>query len=564
MQRDTWDDVIDRTNDYLPKFNSYLLRGYRQDQVNAIPEALDMVFSEAVKRFGFEEDGVTSKVKYIGHRFMTPEEIMEMNAMNPKFSNCVDVLRTEQAPTLFRFEYDGQEFTIQINIPFLCEDALIVNGSRYYALTDRVFYHIVKNSGIGIKILCAHLRFWRMFRYAMVSTKKHVYGDHIVITKIHLRDYKYTADDLQTALLLYPLVKFGLKETLRRYNIDPAHITVVTEEDKKDHEHEYFWIPITSEERDRDWNGIYLKVHNSILEIDPKQKSQIKLQVVTALHYILTYFEKCRKTTYTDRNQLVWFLQDDPTFMVYKVILGKTIFGINYDNEVQVAGHINDHLQSLEIYMDPETKRKLRTIGVECNDVYDLVHYVSLHMDEYVSNYFPSNVYNKQMNMLDLLLGGLVNSLFYRIYRQTNNRKGDRPYTLQQIQSSFRVSSRVFNKIYLCAGLIAGNPSVYNDNGLLTVLGRRKRATFTTPKAGGGSATGKKKGGSDTNLLQDPEHRLHSSLYIVESGSRTQPTDPTKSGTINGFLIVNEDGELIIPDWLKEIAKEVDQYTYAK
>ncbi len=564
---DAWDKVVDMCSNALPKFNKYTLRGYRQQQIAKIPKMLDMIFGEAVKRFGVNERGEPT-VKYIGHRFLAPEEVIASDAQNPKYSNYVEVLRTEQTLAEFEFEYGGDRFFTPIYIPHLSEDALIVNGSKYYvmfALTDKIFYHIVKNPGIGIKILCAHLRFWRMFRYSIRSTRGEVYGDQILGAKIHLREYQYTADDLQTALILYPLVKFGLKGTLERYGIDPSQIQIVTDVTPQDEDlnYGYFWIPITADEEAAKWNGIFLKVHNDILAIAKKTNGRIKIQIVVALHYILTYFSRCKSTIYTDRHKLVQFLTEDPDFMVYKVILGKTVFGINYESEVQVAGHIQDHLQSLEIYMDPATQEKLRSIGIECKDVYDLIHYVSLHMDEYVANYFPSNVYDKQMNVLDLLLGNMVNTLFTRIYQKTNNRKGDKPFTLAQIASSLRVGAKVFNRLYLCAGLIASNPSVFNDNGLLAVLGRRKRATFSTARAGSNSGI-RRKGGSDTNLLQDPEHRTHSSLYIVESGSRTQTTDPTKSGTINGFLIVDPNGNLIIPDWLKEIAATVDQYVYTK
>lgn len=558
MSRDMLDRVIDGVNANMPQVNRYTFKGYRQDKIAQIPEYLDMAFTEATKRYGLTERG-EPEVKYLGHRFLTPEECLAMDAANPRFSSYVDVLRTETVTTEFMFEHRGIRFATQLNIPYLCEDAIIIGGSRYYvmfALTDKVFYHIVKSQGIGIKILCAHLRFWRNMRYNFRSTTGNVYGDHVVITKIHLRNYKSTADDIETALILYPLVKFGLKETLRRYDIDPEHIKVVLNHDDKDPDYEYFEI-----RPETDQDGLYLRVHKDILATQFDTKNRIKMQVVVALHYILKYFVKCKITIYKNNRALVGLLNDDPTFTIYKVILGKTIFGINYDSEIQVAGHMRDHLESLEIYMDPETQRKLRTIGVDCNDVYDLIHYVSLHMDEYVANYFPSNVYNKQMNVLDLLLGHLVNSLFTKIYKQTNNRKGDRPYDTQKVMSSFRVGRGILNRVYLCGALIASNPAQYNDDGLMTVFGRRKRATFATIKAG---SNGTGKGKNDQKLMQDPEHRTHSSLFIVESGSRTQTTDPTKSGTLSMSCIVTPDGDIVVPDWLKAEAATVDKYIHSK
>lgn len=263
-----WDRVIDRVNENLPQFNRYTLKGYRQDKIREIPDTVDMVFSEAVKRYGYTPSGAP-EVEYKGHRFLTPEECLALDAANQKYSSHVDILRTEQAPMQLTFNHRGTEFYTQLHIPYLCEDAIIINGSRYYvmfALTDKVFYHIVKNHGIGIKVLCAHLRFWRMFRYSFVSTTGKVYGDHIVISKIHLREYKHAADDQQTALLLYPLIRFGLKGTLERYGIDPNDIQMVLKDKPDDDEYEYFYIPIGDEERTKVRNGFYMKVKKEVLD----------------------------------------------------------------------------------------------------------------------------------------------------------------------------------------------------------------------------------------------------------------------------------------------------------
>ena len=571
VDRPGLDAILREVNENLPQFNRYTLRGYRQEKIAEVPATMDHIFTEAVQRYGCNDAGEPI-VKYLGHRFLDPQECLALDVKNPKYSSFVDVLRTEQTPVEFAFEHNGQQFTTQVYVPYICEDALIVNNSRYYvmfALTDKVFYHITKNHGIGIKILCGHLRFWRGSRYSFISTRGHVYGDQLLITKIHMRNYKYIAEDLRTVALLYPLVRFGLRGAIERYGINPDHIQIVKQEDKSDVLHEYFWIPITSNENEKNHNGFYLKVHQDVLKarVDADDaaegRNRIGLQVVTALNYIFSYFRRYKETIYKDKDKLVEYLTEDPNYTVYKVILGKTIFGINYESEIQAAGHMRDHLQSLEQYIDPETKRKLRTIGVECNDVYDLIYYVSENMDSYVANYFPSNVYNKQMNVLDLLTGDMVIRLFNSIYTQTNNRKGDRPYTTEQIMSSLRVSMKIFSRIYSYPSLIAGNPSVYNDNGLFTVLGRKRRATFTAAKPGN-RGDGKRSRNDELNLLSDPEHRTHSSIFIVESGARTQSTDPTKGGTINPFLIVTPNGELIIPEWLKKIAATVDKYIHTK
>lgn len=551
---DMYDRIIDCVHENLPKFNPDTLFHARQDRIDEIPAVLDMAFTEAAKLYGDD-------VKHHGHRIMTPEEVIAYEVANPKYSSYVDVTRTEMVPAEFIHSYKGEEFRTLMYLPYITEDSIIINGSRYYlmfALTDKVFYHIEKDHGIGIKVLRAQLRFSRNMRCGFLTTKGRRYSDHIVIAKIHLRKYKYVADDIRTALILYPLVRYGLRGTMEKYGIDPDHVSICNFDDQEDPNWDHFCIRPSVDGKP----GLYLRVHQEVLDAQYDHSRRLQIRVIVALMYILMYFDKCKNTIYTDNVELVKYLMDDPANMIYQTILGKTVYGINYETEAQVVGFANSHLNSLDTYIDPETKRKLRAIGVECRDIYDLIHYVDTHIDEYVVNYFPSNIYNKQLNVLDLVLGNLTRGIFNKVYKHTNNRKGGRPFETKEIASSFRIGCKALAKLYKCNGVIASNPSQYNDNWLLTVGARKKRATFATTSDGIGGGKAKKSGG-DINLIHDAAHRLHSSMLYVESASRTQNTDPTIGGTINPFCPFDEFGSIVKAPWMDEVLP-LDQYTHTK
>jgi len=561
---DIYDRILDEVNMALPQFNVHTLKHARQDPIKKISSTLDMVFAEAVKMYG---DTVT----YLGHRILTPEECIASNCENEKYNSLVDTTRTELVLTEFRASHQGEEFGIQLYIPYITEDCIIINGSKYYlmfALTDKVFYHIDKDNGIGIKVLRAHLRFRRNTRFSFVSMKGNVYGDHIVIAKIHLRKYKYVSEDIKTALLLYPLVRYGFKGTLEKYGINPDHVEVTNYANLDDPDFDYFCVKPNDEIVNTETGevtikpGLFLKVHNDVLRSQYDKEKRLHIRVVTAIRYIMNYFVQCKDTIYTDNEQILRFMMHDPTNIIYQVILGKSVYGINYENELQVAGHARSHLSSLKSYLDPQTKLKLKAINVHCNDIYDLIHYIDVHVDEFVANFYPSNIYNKQLNILDLLLGNMTRNMFNKVYHQTNNRKGGRPFTTKEIANSFKIGSKALAKIYKCNGVIASNPSQYNDCWLLTVGGRKKRATFATTSDAPG-AKSKKKSGGDINLIHDPTHRLHSSMLYVESLSRTPHTDPTIGGTINPFCPFNDNGEILKAPWIEEVLP-LDQYVHTR
>ena len=554
---DMWDRVLEQADKELPAFNEHTMNHARQDKIKEIPKYLDMVFTEAAKIYG-------DSVKFIGHKVLTPEESYANALNNTKYTQYVDVTRSEMCLVEFQLEYNGIPFSIPIYIPYITEDCIIINGSRYYlmfALTDKIFYHIEKDHGIGIKVLRAHLRFWRNTRIRYTTVKGRVYGDHIVIAKIHMRKYKYISEDIRTALLLYPLTRFGFKGTLKKYGINPDYVDIVNFANEHDPDFDYFCVRPDNGENEP---GLYLKVHQSVLDAQQSTgENRIWIRVIITLQYLLQYFVQCKNTIYTDNVKLREYLVNDPKTHVWRVILGKTTFGINYDNEPQAENHATTHLDSLTTYIDPETKRKLNELNVHCEDVYDLIHYVDTHIDEFVANYFPSNIYNKQLNIIDLLLGNITRALFLNIFNQTNNRKGNKPFEPKEIARSMRIGMKAMSKIYTCNGVIASNPSQYNDSYILTVGCRKKRATFASTDGGNIGKVAKKKSGNDVNLIYDSAHRLHSSMLYVESLSKTQNTDPTIGGNFNPFCPLNDFGEIIKAPWIEEILP-LDKYVHTK
>lgn len=544
----SWDTIFTAVNESLPSFDERTLLKVRQQQIERIPAYLDMVFGELVKLFG---SGV---VEYLGHRFLSPPESIALDVEKPKYSALVDVTRSELALAQFTFSFEGQQFHTILYLPYLCEDAIIINGSRYYVmfpLVDRVFYHTTKDRGIGIKILKAHLKFWKGPRFTFKSVAGNVYGDNIILTKIHLKEYKYSAEDLLPALILYPLVKYGFKGTLTEYGISQDHMDICTSCDVTNSVYEYFCVREETELGSED--GLYLKVHKSLLKAELTDTAKLHLQIVASIRYCLQYFVKYKATIYTDNKALVEQYLHDPDNTVWKVILGKTIYGINY-NEIQVASCTEQHISSLKIYFDPATKKKLLSIGVPNDDVYSLVYYVFHHIDEYIVNHVPSNIYKKQVNILDLLLGPIVQALFKRVYKLTNNRKPDRPYTFSEILRSLHIGPKVLTRIHMCTGVIATGTTTYNDNWLNGPGKRKERTTY---------ATRKDKKSKDSGLIGSLLHRIHSSAAVVESLSHVQTSSPTIGGSINAFCPFTEEGYVDERPYM-DAAKEADKYLLAK
>lgn len=553
-----WDDIIDAASDALPKFNSYLLKDYRKEQIDRFPAFMAMTFKEAIRLF----DG---EIKFRGYRILSPEERLKLTLHNQKYNqSTVDITQTEHMLVEYQFEYQKSIYTSQIYLPYTTDNAIIINGSKYYvqfALTDSVFYHITKENGIGIKVLRAHLRFWRNLYHPFTSLRGQRYVDQLIVIKAHMKNYKYNSEDIRCVLILYPLSKFGWDNTLARYGIKPEQLQLVPYADKDNPDYEYFEIRKSS----KDNPGLYMKVSTDIISPNPDLSIKNQMSVVASINYVLQYFIKWPNTLYQDNLELIRLLMYDSskdirntTQTPWRVILGKTLYGIDYSSEIQACSHANQHLDSLDSYLDAYTKSKLEEIGVYCTNIYELIDYVFLNMDSYIVSYSPSNLYEKRVNVLDLIAGNMVRSVFHRMYNKTNNKKGGKTLVdSKDVESLFRLGMKAINQIHKCNQVIAGNPAVYNDNYLLTVGGRKVRATHSASsggtKASDGRAQGKVSSNQKANLINSPSHRWHPSWAYVESMLTVSHQNPGVAGSINPFLSIDKTGKIIKQDYAQDI-----------
>ena len=545
------DDVIDAASDALPKFNRHTLLEFRQNQIKKCPDFMAMAFKEATRLFEGE-------IIFKGYKILTPEERLKSTFYNPKYVvSTIDVTQTELMLVEYMFEYKKEIYTTQLALPYLIDNAIIINGSKYYVqfpLTDSVFYHITKENGIGIKVLRAHLRFWRNQRHTFLSTKGTRYNDTIIIVKAHMKAYKYNTEDIRPALILYPLCKFGWYNTMNRYGIKQDQIDLVPQVDKLDKNNEYFEIRKSTKEK----SGLYLKVSRDILSTNPDMETKNQMSVVSSIHYVLQYFVRWTSTIYQDNDELIDLLKNDPGTVPWRIILGKTIFGIDYSNEIQTCSHATQHIESLDSYLDDYTKLKLQEINVYCKDIYELLDHVFLNMDSYVVGYAPADLYNKRVNILDLLLGNIIQSLFHKVYKKTNNKKGGKTIVdSKDVESLFKIGRKAIAQIHKCNQVIAGNPAVYNDNWLLTVGARKVRATHSATsggvKAGNAKAQGKTTGNQKANLMSSPAHRMHPSWAYVESMLNVSHQNPGVAGSINPFVPIDSKGKIIKEPYAEDI-----------
>lgn len=492
----SWDSAIGELKDKLPKFNDYLLRGYRQDQVDRFPDFMDVVFKEAVRLF-------EGKLQYLGYRTLNPKEIIDYISGNRLIKGSINIQRSELQLVEYIFQYEDRQIAVQLYLPYLFQGALMINDTRYYLqlpIIERTIFRVT--DGVIIKVMRSPLQFWRSEQFMYKTTKGETYFDAIITIKAHYRKDKTVSTKVKTPLVLYLLAKYPFDEVVHKILGLPAgSVTFVEQEDPNDTQYAYFQCR----------GNIYLKVHKELVLNDLSFR-----RFVASLLYILKMTKRCT-------------INDVYNTTFYKMILGKNLYGQN-TKEALAAGHAESHLDSLKTYLDAFTKEELRNMHIYCNDVFDLFVAVFFNIDTWLMSYSPNDLFNKRIGGADLILMDMVKTIFQRFYNTlTRNKRLE----VTNIEKMLRIDPMKISVIHKVKSLRPNN-DLYNDNTLTSVLVKRLRQSSSQE----GSDAGKR----SVNLIGAKEHHFHPSFVAIESVLAISSSSPGISGDINPFACIDTNG----------------------
>lgn len=502
----SWNEAIGEVSNRLPKFNDYVLKDYRKEQVARFPEFINVVFQEAVKLFNGD-------LKYLGYRTLSPERRIAYSVENGLIKGRVNIQQSELELLEFQFEYDEQLIQVYLYLPYLYQGALVINDTRYYmhlAIIERMIYRVT--DGVIIKVMRSPLQFWRTEQYLYSSESGKEYADAIITVKAHYRKERPSSKPIKTPLILYLLAQYEFDHVVSNVlGLPRGSVTFVKEPKKNDEHFEYFKC------RDE----IYLKVNIETVMNDTSFR-----RFVASLLYILNMIKRFSISDCYDR-----------TF--YKMILGKNLYGMS-TKEALAAGHAEGHLDSLKTYLDQFTKRELALMRIYCEDIFDLFTAVFFNIDSWLVSYSPNDLFEKRIGGAELVLMDMVKSIFTRFY---DTIKKNKVVTIKNIRSMLKMDPMRITGVWKVASLTPIS-SLYNDNILIPILIKKIRQSSTQENA--------KK---SNNLISSKEHQMHPSFTAIESPLSISVSNPGVSGDINPFVQINNMGyfqKQLMP-WYNEI-----------
>lgn len=490
-------DAIGAVTSVIPKFNDYLLRDYRKEQIDRIPDFMGMIFREAAKLFRGE-------LKYCGYRTMTPKERLDYVKSDDFINGRIDIQQSEYSLMKFLFEFQGNQLEVPMYVPYLHENALIIGDTRFYmhlAIIERMIYHV--QDGIIIKVMRSPLQFWRNRREMYESTDGEQFYDAVITVRAHYRR-KASKNSTVTPLILYLLATYEFNEVMNILNVPGGAISFVDSvpvgRDPKTDKYIYFQC-----------NSIYMKVDYEAVFGD-KQYNLLR-RVVASLICVLKMNKRVNLNTVYNTTH-------------YEMILGFILYP-NADNELIAIDHAKSHLSSLATYLDDYTKAGLAAMQIYCNNIYDLFVNVFIMIDEWCNWYSINDLFTKRIGGIDLLLIEVVKLIFNRFY---DTQRKNKEIRLEAVKKMLKLPVNCIPRQCVKVQSIHSNNAMYNDNDLLCILIKKIRQS--TAQSGG-------RGGTSIN---DKEYRFHPSNAVVECLLAISLTQPGASGDINPYLKIDTSG----------------------
>ena len=516
-----FNDVLNAIQPCIPRYNEYLLRGFMKEQIAEAAEFVNTMFGEAVKLFG-------GKIEYRNYRVMSPEQRAEYELQQRGGCRITssDLLLVE-----YVFAFDKQEFPVPLYIPYLRNDVILIEDTTYVlqrSIKEQTFSRIA--NGITMKVIRQPIPFYNntSFRLESLTDDWPIRNELVPTTTIHQHRVKRSNSRQapNETIIHYLLCKFGFVNTLTRFGLTKDDCVFVSSIGNDTDTYRYF---AAKQIKRRQVVNLFLKVRKERLE------EPIVVKFIASVLYTLTSFQ---------RHQVEDLY--DSTGAVFRIMLGRIINGDN-TNEIQNKSKTDTHIASVDTYLDPITQSRLRSYGIDVTDIYDLLQYVFIKIDE-LSRISHTNLYFSRIDYLEeLLVETIVRSVYLRWYEAIRRLGGvdidPRKLTEKEVKRILRIPDNLITRLY-DSRIVQKSPPAYGDNALVGWLIQKMRQS-------GQSRSGK--------VIRSPDHRFDPSMLVVESVIAFSKSNPGAAGAINPYLEITQTGGVVHPDYAKEV-DEIRKY----
>lgn len=417
---------------HSPKFNKSVVDGSIKTIFKTFPQYLDYIFKSSILSL---TKGVG--LSYLGYRKVTPKEEIKNLIVTSENNVMYDVSKNDVYPIELMFEYQGVKFSRYIYLPYADRGNIIrFSGTPYHVvpvLSDTIISPNHKE--IFVRLLKAKLSFKSVVKNFIVNGDR-VPGEVINCQILRVNDAQIV-DNIGKPLVAvssYLTAEKGFKRALKYYCGIPVNNVIITHGDVS--ELDGYDIYESTKIKPRGLKeSVYTPHDVKICVKHGKYNEVLAKNIIFGTMYILDMFSE-------SAHEMVDVINTDDAKMekmYWQMYIGR----LSYKNTFSIDrmyGDVVEHFDSLEGYIDNDTKEKLKNHSRSVNTFFDLVAVIMENYSSWVMNSkeYNSSIENRYIDVKYYILYDIIIG-FNRIMLNINKRMSKKSkLSLKEIQSLFK------------------------------------------------------------------------------------------------------------------------------
>lgn len=420
----------DMVEKHTPKYNPHIMNGLACLYVPESMRWLEGIFKSASKSFpkGLTFDGpierCTPQEEYLETtRVQNNKRIFDLAdssiyLVKLKFSFTDEFGVTEALPVRYMY------------LPFVEEAGIFHLGGTMYHVTGVLSDKVISPgpNSIFVRLIRALITFKHIGHSVWVDGKRETFN--VVWSEIYRKASKERSapktTDAFSSIAHYLFAKYGLTETFRRYAGFVPTIGHFATDKPSDSgtvlcRSSYYGTlrkPTTCFDN-------HYKPSDIFLEIPTQHWNSMTAALVAGFFYVVDHFP----------HRIQASRKDD--LFLWSVLLGHINFSGVY-SEAKLYDDMNSHFASLDDYLDVIVQDKLKEIGWEVENFYDLIAKITCDFPTLLlgSQIDVNSMFNKNVEILYYMLSEIAFKIFRVIYSLRKTKPG-KPLTRQHVIEAF-------------------------------------------------------------------------------------------------------------------------------
>jgi len=532
MLSDALDKIFNEVDGRIPKINPFIGNGVAYSQMQDLHLYIHQLLCTLLKKEN--EPRLPADFDYMHYELLTPEEEYQErgNKKNKQSNRSSSLDGYQYAPTdtyFVRYLFKNRDSVIKrcVQIPFVRRGGITqISGTKY------TISPVIKTRGLSITpkgffvaFDANPVNFERANRHFTVNGAPCNFW--LPITNDLHRFNKKGSKAFRPPLAAWLFAKYGVHETFKKYlNID-INIVNVNDTALSDYDTEEYAVcraPLPFKREKRSQFAIVL----------PREELTQHAEILIGTLFYVTSFHGDRMPVEHLDNVTLWCL-----------LLGYSIHGeLNYNDAKHIV-MIEDHLKSIEQYIDHKFKHELLHEGVICETIYDFLNYVIIETTHISAkdNKHLANLWGRYLTCIEYVVSELRSKIQKAQWDLCNAAKdsftGERglPVTKRNVEGIINrsITADTLTRINTGHGEIA-TVQVTTDNMLIGVTSR----AIDESDAKKSSGSGKK-----VVDLNDPTKHIHASFIEIGSVANLPKSSPFGWAVLNPYLETDENAKLV-------------------